>query len=131
MAEPTDQSARPDSPAQQPSGFRIIRSTEIAPGWWGQPTEVGETGSATVATTFCDTQNKVTMDPNRSKRIEFSAVPIAALEEAVELTRRAALLYASAANTAEQSGDEARARTYWQRARQNLATVQPTRAVTA
>ncbi len=42
-----------------------------------QTREVGETGSATVADTFCTAQNKVTMDPNRPKRIMYFAEPIA------------------------------------------------------
>lgn len=62
--------------AAQIIGFRIMRRTEIAPGWWGQPTEVGDTPSSIVADTFCAKQNKVTMDLNRSKRIEFYADPI-------------------------------------------------------
>ena len=62
--------------AEQIIGFRIMRRTEVAPGWWGQPTEVGETGSATVADSFCREQNAVTMDLNRGRRIEFYADPI-------------------------------------------------------
>ncbi|MFJ8871066.1 hypothetical protein ACIRD6_35605 [Streptomyces sp. NPDC102473] len=60
------------------TGFRIMRETEIAPAWWGKPTEVGETVSATVADRFCREQNTVTMNPNRSKRIQFWAEPITA-----------------------------------------------------
>lgn len=60
----------------QITDFRIMRQTEVAPGWWGAPVEIGETGSATVADRFCTEQNAVTMDPNRSKRIEFYAEPI-------------------------------------------------------
>lgn len=62
--------------AAQITGFRIMRKFEIAPGWWAQPREVGDTPSATVADSFCAEQNKVTMDLNRSKRIEFYADPI-------------------------------------------------------
>ncbi|MFD9443387.1 hypothetical protein [Streptomyces sp. NPDC060001] len=62
--------------AGQATGYRIMRSTEVAPGWWGKRREVGETGSAAVANNFCDEQNAVTMDPNRAKRIQFSAEPI-------------------------------------------------------
>jgi hypothetical protein len=46
-----------------------------------------------------------------------------ALAEAGQLTRAAGLLYALAANDAEQQGDEDRARDLWQRADQNLTTV--------
>lgn len=67
--------------AEQIIGFRIMKQTEIAPGWWGQPVEVGETGSATVAMTFCDRENAVTLDPNRSKRIQYFAEPIYAEPE--------------------------------------------------
>lgn len=62
--------------AVQVVGFRIMKQTEIAPGWWGQPVEVGETGSGTVAHQFCTGQNKVTMQLNRPKMIEFFAEPI-------------------------------------------------------
>jgi hypothetical protein len=70
--------------AAQIAGFRIMRSTEVAPGWWGQPREVGETGSAAVADSFCREQNAVTMDPNRPKRIMYSADPIYADGPAAE-----------------------------------------------
>ena len=72
--------------AAQITGFRIMRQFEIAPGWWGQPSEVGETGSATVADSFCREQNAVTLDPNRSKRIEYYADPIYADETDREQT---------------------------------------------
>lgn len=62
--------------AAQIIGFRIMKQTEIAPGWWGQPVEVGETGSGTVAHQFCMDQNKVTMQLNRPKMIQFFAEPI-------------------------------------------------------
>lgn len=62
--------------AEQIIGFRIMKQTEIAPGWWGQAIEVGETGSATVAYNFCREQNRVTMNLNRSKMIQFFAEPI-------------------------------------------------------
>lgn len=62
--------------AAQITGFRIMRQTEIAPGWWGTPSEVGDTPSATVAYNFCTEQNKVTLNPNRAKRIEYYADPI-------------------------------------------------------
>lgn len=84
----SDQQAEQPSPASTPetrillasqtSGFRIMRETEVAPSWWGTPREVGETGSATVAHHFCDEQNAVTMNPNRSKRIQYFAEPIMA-----------------------------------------------------
>lgn len=77
MQERTDQPAGQPSPTQI-TGFRIMRQTEITPGWWGQSTEVGETGSATVADSFCTKQNAVTMDANRDKRILFYADPITA-----------------------------------------------------
>jgi hypothetical protein len=62
--------------AEQTIGFRIMRQTEIAPGWWGQAVEVGDTGSATVAYNFCREQNAVTMDLNRPKMIQYFADPI-------------------------------------------------------
>mgnify|MGYP001563254292 CR=1 FL=1 len=71
--------SQPQHPQHSPAqitGFRIMRRTEVAPGWWAQPTEVGETGSATVADSFCREQNAVTMDANRTKRIEYYADPI-------------------------------------------------------
>lgn len=79
MAHRTDQHDPQDSPrtATQTTGFRIMRETEIAPGWFATAREVGETFSATVADTFCTAQNKVTMDPNRTKRIMYFAEPIA------------------------------------------------------
>lgn len=76
--------------AAQIIGFRIMRRTEIAPGWWGQPAEVGDTPSATVADSFCREQNAVTMDANRTKRIEYYADPIYAAETDRELTAVAA-----------------------------------------
>lgn len=57
-------------------GYRIMRTTEVAPSWWGTPREVGETASVFVATQFCTEQNTVTMNPNNSKRIEFYAEPL-------------------------------------------------------
>lgn len=80
MTEPTQQPAGQPTPttAALITDFRIMRSTEIAPGWWGQPREVGETPSGTVADSFCREQNAVTMDVNRSKRIEYYADPITA-----------------------------------------------------
>ncbi|WP_326768829.1 hypothetical protein OG978_33675 [Streptomyces sp. NBC_01591] len=62
--------------AEQVIGFRIMKQTEIAPGWWGQPVEVGETGSGTVAYNFCREQNAVTMDLNRPKMIQFFVEPM-------------------------------------------------------
>ncbi|MCX4849818.1 hypothetical protein [Streptomyces sp. NBC_00893] len=62
--------------AAQVIGFRIMKETEIAPGWWGQSVEVGETGSGAVAYNFCREQNKVTMQLNRPKMIQFFAEPI-------------------------------------------------------
>ncbi|MFD5899141.1 hypothetical protein [Streptomyces sp. NPDC060366] len=63
-------------PADQIIGFRIMRETEIAPSWWAQAKEIGETASATVADKFCTEQNSVTMDPNRVKRHRYYADPI-------------------------------------------------------
>lgn len=71
-----DEALRRAIKAGQVIGFRIMRETEVAAGWWGQPSEVGETGSATVADSFCRDQNATTMDPNRSKRIRYFAEPI-------------------------------------------------------
>lgn len=88
MQERTDQPQDQPTPAAQAAqitGFRIMRQTEITPGWWGQASEVGETGSATVADSFCTKQNAVTMDANRDKRILFYADPITA-ESDRELT---------------------------------------------
>lgn len=75
---------------QQIIGFRIMRKTEIAPAWWGEAVEVGETVSLIVANQFCEQQNKVTMNPNRSMRIEFYADPIyvTANSDAEEALRR-------------------------------------------
>lgn len=70
----TDLALAPAS--EQIIGFRIMRSTEIAPAWWAKAIEVGETGSAIVANRFCDEQNKVTMNPNRAKRLEYYTDPI-------------------------------------------------------
>ncbi|MFW3477214.1 hypothetical protein ACN24M_24560 [Streptomyces microflavus] len=70
----------PESLVDQPSGFRIMRETEIAPAWWARPTEIGETSSATVAMTFCDKQNAVTLDRNRAKRHRYYADPIYATD---------------------------------------------------
>lgn len=63
-------------------GYRIMRTTEVAPGWWGIPREIGETVSALVANRFCSEQNAATMNPNRSKRIEFYAEALYAAPEA-------------------------------------------------
>lgn len=76
--QPQQPTPAPSPAAEQITGFRIMRQTEIAPGWWGTASEVGETGSATVVDTFCTQQNKVTMDPNRAKRILFYADPVTA-----------------------------------------------------
>jgi hypothetical protein len=62
--------------AEQIVGFRIMRQTEIAPGWWGQAVEVGDTGSGKVAHQFCMEQNRVTMNLNRPKMIQYFAEPI-------------------------------------------------------
>ncbi|MFF2184588.1 hypothetical protein [Streptomyces sp. NPDC058155] len=62
--------------AEQIVGFRIMRETEIAPSWWAQAKEIGETVSATVADKFCTEQNNVTMNPNRVKRHRYYADPI-------------------------------------------------------
>lgn len=80
----------PLSSGVQVVGFRIMRETEIAPEWWGQPSEVGETGSATVVYNFCAGQNAVTMNPNRTKRIHFYADPIFASSASVALQAPAA-----------------------------------------
>jgi len=77
----------------QAIGYRIMRTTEIAPGWWGKAVEVGETVSATVAHNFCREQNAVTMDLDRRKMIEFYAEPIyapPALSDADRATHEAA-----------------------------------------
>ncbi|MDX3714403.1 hypothetical protein PV733_36860 [Streptomyces europaeiscabiei] len=89
MADRIDQPQDQPSPAAQAAqitGFRIMRQTEIAPGWWGKATEVGETGSSIVAYNFCTQQNKVTLDPNRTKRIEFYTDPVYGAEADRELT---------------------------------------------
>ncbi|NUL14493.1 hypothetical protein [Streptomyces lunaelactis] len=62
--------------AEQIIGFRIMKQTEVAPGWWGRPVEVGETGSGKVAHEFCMEQNRVTMNVNRPKLIQYFAEPI-------------------------------------------------------
>lgn len=62
--------------AEQITGFRIMRQTEAAPGWWGMAVEIGDTRSATVAYDFCTEQNKVSMDPNRDRRAEYYSEPI-------------------------------------------------------
>ncbi|MDX3531611.1 hypothetical protein P1P75_35765 [Streptomyces sp. ID05-39B] len=66
-------------------GFRIMRETEIAPSWWAQPTEIGETGSPIVADRYCAEQNRLTMDPNRAKRQRYFADPILASDEATPI----------------------------------------------
>jgi hypothetical protein len=77
MADRSQQQPHQHSPAAaraaqaaQITGFRIMRKFEIAPGWWGQPREVGDN--------FCREQNAVTLNPNRSKRIEYYAEPVCA-----------------------------------------------------
>lgn len=74
--QPTPRLIPAAAQAAQITGFRIMRKFEVAPGWWGQPSEVGDTPSATVADSFCREQNAVTLNPNRSKRIEYYADPI-------------------------------------------------------
>lgn len=59
------------------TAYRIVSIREIAPGWFSDPFEVGETASATVAVTYCDAQNAVTMSPNRSVRKQYYAEPVA------------------------------------------------------
>lgn len=51
--------------------YRILRTREIAPGWFSAPFEVGETISATVAMAYCDEQNATSMDPNQSVRSQY------------------------------------------------------------
>lgn len=64
------------STADQIVGFRVMRETEIAPHWWATPIEIGETVSGPVAYSFCDEQNKVTMNPDRAKQHRYFAEPI-------------------------------------------------------
>lgn len=79
----TSAPASPDHPARRPvrpliagqAVLRIMKQTEITPGLWGQPVEVGETRSSTVAHQFCMDQNKVTMQLNRPKMTHFFAEP--------------------------------------------------------
>lgn len=75
----SDQAPQQHTPPQV-VGFRIMRRTEVAPGWWGQPAEVGDTRSATVADNFCREQNATTMNLNRVKRIQYTADPIYAAD---------------------------------------------------
>ncbi|MFD9564388.1 hypothetical protein [Streptomyces sp. NPDC059994] len=87
QAHPAEAARRRRLLAERVIGFRIMRETEVAPGWWGRAVEVGETGSGTVADLFCREQNAMTMDPNRVKRIQFYSEPIYA--EPVPPTDRA------------------------------------------
>ncbi|MFW3474437.1 hypothetical protein [Streptomyces microflavus] len=68
------------SPSSTSPAASASCETEIAPAWWARPTEIGETSSATVAMTFCDKQNAVTLDRNRAKRHRYYADPIYATD---------------------------------------------------
>lgn len=57
------------------TAYRIVCIREIAPGWWGSESEVGETASGEVAYTYCHAQNAVTMNPNRSVRKQYYFIP--------------------------------------------------------